>query len=92
MYQGYHGKPVTERPVSVVGEVQKPQVSWFPIGTLYKDVLKSAGGTTLDLQDAVVFDGGPLQGEIVKDLNVGIGKNTSAVMVLPKDHKVSKQK
>ncbi len=92
MYQGYHGKPVTERPISVVGEVQKPQVSWFPIGTLYKDVLKSAGGTTLDLKDAVVFDGGPLQGEIVKDLNVGIGKNTSAVMVLPKDHKVSKVK
>ncbi len=92
MYQGYHGKPVTERPISVVGEVQRPQVTWFPIGTLYKDILNFAGGTTVDLKNAVVFDGGPLQGEVVKDLNIGIGKNTSAVMVLPKDHKVSKVK
>ena len=92
MYQGYHGKPVTERPVSVIGEVHQPQVAWFPIGTLYKDVLKLAGGITIDPSRAVIFDGGPLQGEVVKDLNNGIGKTTSAVMVLPKDHVISKIK
>jgi Na+-translocating ferredoxin:NAD+ oxidoreductase RnfC subunit len=79
-----NGKPVTERPVTITGSVDKPQVVTVPIGTTYRDLIGMAGGT-LNPTD-VVIDGGPMMGTIIKDLDTGIGKTTSGVVVLPEDH------
>ena len=92
VYQGVHGKPVTERPVTVTGEVECPQVVWVPIGTPYEEVINIAGGTKLNCKDVVVLDGGPMKGKVISQLQEGIGKSTTAVLVLPKDHIVSKVK
>ncbi len=77
------GKSVTERMVTVAGEVNKPCVVSVPIGTTYKELLRLAGNVTS--ADVAVIDGGPMMGNIVSDLNAGIAKTTSGIVVLPKD-------
>lgn len=84
MAQACEGKAVTERALTIIGEVENPQVITASLGTTYNDILKIAGGTTTD--DFVVLDGGPMMGQIVKDLDAGIGKTTSGIIVLPADH------
>ncbi len=84
IYHGVHGKPVTERIISVVGEVEAPKVFNVPIGTTYQKLVDLAGGATCDCP--VIIDGGPMMGAIVEDIEDGIGKTTSGVIVLPHDH------
>ncbi|MCK5074587.1 MAG: SLBB domain-containing protein [Bacteriovoracaceae bacterium] len=88
--QSVSGKKVTERALTVTGEVNNPQVMSVPIGTSYNDVLKLAGG--ISHPDAVVMDGGPMMGEIVTDLDRGIAKTTSGLVVLPREHLIVRQK
>ena len=78
------GKPVTERAVTVAGEVHDPKVVTVPIGTTYADLIALAGG--LKIPDAVLIDGGPMMGSIVENREEGIAKTTSGVLALPSDH------
>jgi Na+-translocating ferredoxin:NAD+ oxidoreductase RnfC subunit len=78
------GKPVTERPITITGSVDRPQVVTVPIGTIYKDLINLAGGTKNPTD--ILIDGGPLMGKIVKDPGQGIAKTTSGVVALPQDH------
>jgi Na+-translocating ferredoxin:NAD+ oxidoreductase RnfC subunit len=79
-----NGKPVTERAVTVTGEVREPKVVTVPIGTTYSDMIKIAGGLTAP--DAVLIDGGPMMGNIVEIWDQGIGKTTSGIIALPSSH------
>lgn len=79
-----NGKPVTERPVTIAGSVNKPQVAIIPIGTSYSELIRIAGGT-INATD-VLIDGGPMMGMIVEDPDMGISKTTSGVIALPEDH------
>lgn len=79
-----NGKPVTERTVTVAGEVREPKVVTAPIGTTYSDLIKMAGG--LKMADAILIDGGPMMGNIVELWDQGISKTTSGVLALPPDH------
>ena len=90
MANALNGKAVTERMLSVVGEVEKPQVLTAPIGTSYADIIKIAGGATV--VNPVVIDGGPMMGNIVDDLNSGIGKTTGGILLLPQDHFIVRMK
>ena len=78
------GKPVTERPVTIAGSVNHPQVITVPIGTPYKDLIQMAGGTVHPTD--VIIDGGPMMGSIVEDPDQGIAKTTGGVIALPEDH------
>jgi Na+-translocating ferredoxin:NAD+ oxidoreductase RnfC subunit len=82
--QAVNGKPVTERPVTIAGSVQRPQVVTVPIGTTYRDLIELSGGTQQPTD--VLLDGGPMMGQVVDDPNRGIGKTTSGVVALPADH------
>jgi Na+-translocating ferredoxin:NAD+ oxidoreductase RnfC subunit len=82
--QAVNGKPVTERPVTIAGSVNRPQVVTVPIGTTYQDLIELSGGTQQPTD--VLLDGGPMMGRVVNDLNRGIGKTTSGVIALPADH------
>lgn len=79
-----NGKPVTERAVTLAGEFYNPKIVTVPIGTTYKELIKLADG--LKINDAVLIDGGPMMGKIIQDKNQGIGKITSGVIALPKNH------
>ncbi len=90
MADAVDGKPVTERPVTIAGSVQSPQVVTVPIGTPYGQLIQMAGGP-LNPTD-VVIDGGPMMGSIVQDLHRGIAKTTSGIILLPQDHFIVRMK
>jgi Na+-translocating ferredoxin:NAD+ oxidoreductase RnfC subunit len=84
-----HNKPVTEKIVSVVGEVTKPVTVRVPLGCTLEQVVALAGEITTT--NPIYFLGGPMMGSI------GIGsqritKTTNAILVLPKDHIIIRKK
>jgi Na+-translocating ferredoxin:NAD+ oxidoreductase RnfC subunit len=90
IYQAVNGKPATERVVTITGEVKEPKVLTVPVGTRYSELIALAGGSTL--KEFSVLDGGPMMGNIVTDLDQGIGKSTCAIVLLPSDHYVIRMK
>ena len=90
IYHAVNGKPVTERVVTIAGEVHEPKVVSVPIGTPYSELIKLAGGSKL--KEFTVLDGGPMMGNIVSDLSLGISKTTSGIILLPNDHFVINMK
>lgn len=89
IHDAMNGKPVTERAVTIAGEVKNPQIITVPIGTSYRTLIELAGGVTTE--NPVLIDGGPMMGRMVDDWNNGINKTTSGVLVLPDDHFVIRQ-
>ncbi|MBN2695355.1 SLBB domain-containing protein [bacterium] len=82
--QAIDGKVVTERAITVTGEVINPGVYTVPIGTTYNSLIEIAGG--LKSKDVALIDGGPMMGKIVSDWERGVNKTTSGIILLPKDH------
>lgn len=78
------GMPVTDRVVTLTGEVLKPQVVVAPIGTPITDLLNVAM-SAIPVEDIVVIDGGPMMGRIVSMESV-VKKTTSGLIFLSKDH------
>ncbi|MBN1593167.1 MAG: 4Fe-4S dicluster domain-containing protein [Candidatus Coatesbacteria bacterium] len=77
------GVPVTERLVSVCGEVPRPSVFEVPIGASFRGVLHACGLSSFS--GLSVLDGGVMMGKIVDPDNSYISKTTSAIVVLPED-------
>jgi Na+-translocating ferredoxin:NAD+ oxidoreductase RnfC subunit len=83
IHDAISGDSVTQKVVTLGGEVNHPQVVSVPIGTRYRDLIELAGGATLPVDEYVVIDGGPMMGTLVSDLDAGITKKTSGVLLLP---------
>ena len=84
IYQAvWEGKPVTEKYVSVVGEVANPITVRVPIGMRIQDVVDMAGGITTE--KPVYLLGGPMMGNFGKAYQP-VTKTTNAIIVLPSDH------
>lgn len=84
LVEAFEGRPVTSRHVTVSGAVKNPQTIEFPIGTSVKTAILKAGGSTENPFKVII--GGPMMGEVVKDLEEPITKTTSSLIVLPEDH------
>jgi len=80
------GVPVTERFLTVTGDVARPLIMKVPIGTSIKELIDLAGGSTIG--DFKVVMGGPMMGKITSDLSTPITKTSSGVIVLPTNHNV----
>ncbi len=80
------GKPVTERYVTVGGEVKNPMICKVPIGTPSSVLVELAGGAVID--EFAILMGGPMMGEILKTGQEPVTKTTSGIIVLPVDHNV----
>ena len=80
------GVPVTERFLTVTGEVARPLIMKVPIGTSIEELITLAGGSTIG--DFKVVLGGPMMGKIVSELSTPITKTSSGVVVLPTNHNV----
>ena len=78
------GRPVTEREVTLVGEVRKPQVITAPIGTPVADLLVIAK-PRIPVGEMAVIDGGPMMGRIV-GMDSAVNKTTSGLIFLSKEH------
>ena len=85
VYRAIKGKAVTDKFVTVAGEVKSPVTVSVPIGTQIKELIKYAGGATVDEYD--VISGGPMMGSVVNDRAV-VTKTTNAIIILPKNHNI----
>lgn len=78
-------KPVTEKYVTVAGEVKMPGTFKVPIGTSFSDILKLAGGKTSE--NTKVLKGGPMTGALSNEFDT-VTKNTNGILVFPENHPV----
>ena len=79
----WENQPVTDKCVSVVGEVENPITVRVPIGTRIRDVVAMAGKITTE--KPVYLLGGPMMGSFGSDYQP-VTKTTNAIIVLPEDH------
>lgn len=73
--------PVTEKWVTLGGDIAQPCVVRVPINCGVKNVLDAAGITVPE--GHVVIDGGPMMGNIINPLTAKITKKTKSLLVLP---------
>ena len=86
LYRAVHlNIPVTNKLVSIVGEIDHPLTVRVPLGTTVKEAISLAGKVTVE--DPVYVMGGPMMGRLGTD-NTVITKTTNAIIILPKDHHV----
>lgn len=78
------GKPVLTKWVTVAGAVYAPFTAEVPLGAPAAWLLESAGGLTSP--DDVVFNGGPMMGEVIDVPTFGVGPATTMVLALPAGH------
>ncbi len=74
---------VTEKSVSIVGEIDHPATLRLPIGMRVADAVRAAGEITTDRPAFLM--GGPMMGRIGTPDTV-ITKTTNAIIILPEDH------
>ena len=84
------GAPVTDRFLTVCGEVNKPVVCKIPIGTPSSAAIELAGGPKIS--DFGIVMGGPMMGKVLTDGSEPITKTTSGIIVLPPHHNVIRDK
>lgn len=90
VYNAINGIPVTEKYLTVTGEVNNPVTVKVPIGISIEEAIEIAGGTTI--KEFSVIDGGPMMGRLVSNITEPIKKNTKGLIVLRNDHKIVQSK
>lgn len=86
LYNAVHmNTPVTDKLVSIVGEIDNPLTVRVPLGTTVKEAIALAGRITVDNPAFVM--GGPMMGRLGTE-NTLITKTTNAIIILPQDHHV----
>ncbi len=92
VYKAIHSsKPVVDKVVSVVGEVENPITVRVPIGTQLSEVVAMAGGEKDIGKELAYLVGGPMMGRIVSPYE-RVTKTTNAILVLPEDHLIIQRK
>jgi Na+-translocating ferredoxin:NAD+ oxidoreductase RnfC subunit len=85
IYRAMNGKPVTDKYVTIAGEVKRSVTVKAPIGTKIKELIVLAGGYTRD--NTALISGGPMMGKLISETDV-VTKTTNAIIALPADHSV----
>jgi Na+-translocating ferredoxin:NAD+ oxidoreductase RnfC subunit len=85
-----HDMPVTDRYLTVCGEVNQPVVCRVPIGTPADAVIDLAGGPKIS--DYRIILGGPMMGKVPASGSAAVTKTTSGIIVLPSNHNVIRDK
>ena len=82
--------PVTEKWLTVAGDVVHPVSIRVPIGTPLSACLPLAGGATISNPHYVI--GGVMMGYVEPDLSKPVTKTTGGIIVLPEDHFIVRRK
>ncbi len=85
------GENVTQKYVTVNGEVAEPMTLKVPVGTPVKKLIQYCGGIITGGEFAVL-DGGPMMGKIIDLDKYAVKKTTKSIIVLPEDSIVVEQK
>ena len=76
-------EPVTEKWLTVGGDIKNPTVIRVPIGSKIADIFKKLD---IELKEGYsVIDGGPSMGKIVNPRTYSVTKTTKGILVLPDD-------
>ncbi|GHT21685.1 NADH dehydrogenase [Planctomycetales bacterium] len=87
------GVPVTEKYLSVAGEVEHPCSVKVPLGISLAEVITRAGSIdSRRLADSAYVIGGAMMGYVETDLSKPVTKTTGGVIVLPKEHFIVQRK
>lgn len=93
IYDSLYDKPVTEKYITVVGEVRNPIMLKVPVGTSIAECIDAAGASNLHEYSIII--GGPMMGSIIDDDEADrnyIKKTDGSLIVLPKDHYIVERK
>lgn len=90
VYLAENQKPVTDKFVCIAGAVKKPSTFWTPIGTPFRDLIKHAGGTTV--QEYTIYIGGVMMGQLSHNPDDVVTKTTAGLVILPMEHYIIKRK
>lgn len=77
------GNPVTEKWLTIGGDIPEPTVVRVPINCSVKAVLAAAGVTVPE--GYAVIDGGPAMGNLISPATALVTKKTKALLVLPEE-------
>lgn len=80
-----NGEPVTDKFVTVGGEVEHPATFCVPVGTPISTIIAAAGGPA-DRSEYILILGGPCMGALSEDWETPVTKTTGGVLVFKKDH------
>lgn len=81
---------VTQKYITVAGDIPKSLTVKVPVGTPIIDVLKLSGIENFD--NYAVIDGGPMMGPIMSNLDGFVTKKSKGFVILKKDHYLVKKK
>ncbi|MCL2445873.1 MAG: 4Fe-4S dicluster domain-containing protein [Oscillospiraceae bacterium] len=84
VHHAMHGRPFTQKYLTITGAVASPCVIKAPLGTSFADCLALAGGALVD--DFMVVSGGPMMGKAMtkeQAMQTHVSKTTSGFLVLP---------
>ncbi len=85
------GIPVTDKYVTVAGEVNRPVTLKVPIGTPFEVLVKEAQGPD-SLAGYTVIIGGPATGKLCDSLKETVQKTTGGIIILKTDHPLIRKK
>ena len=86
----FENRGVTEKTLTVGGDVEKPYVIRVPLGARVSDIFSSLG-IKVD-EDHSVLDGGPSMGAIINPNTAIVKKTTKGLLVLPNTSEAIKSK
>ena len=88
--QAVDGTPVTEKYLTIAGEVHNPQTTIVPIGMSMRDCFEMVGGLTV--ATPVVLTGGLMMGGTETDLDQPVTKTMGGLIPLPSNHYLVRRK
>lgn len=90
IYNASNGKPVTEKFITVAGDIPNRVTVKVPVGTPVLDVLRKSDLTSFE--GYTVIGGGPMMGPALTDLSGHITKKDKGFIILKNDHSLIRRK
>ncbi|GAA0076537.1 4Fe-4S dicluster domain-containing protein [Clostridium sp. CTA-5] len=90
IYNASIGKAVTEKYITLAGDIPCRKTVKVLVGTPIIDVLKLSG--IENFEDYAVIDGGPMMGPVMNDLNGYVSKKNKGFVILKKNHSLIRKK
>ena len=84
------GAPVTEKWLTVGGNIDNPTVIKVPVGAKISDIFERLGVTVPD--GHIVIDGGPSMGKIINYRTATVTKTTKGILIIPKNVRAAEAK
>ena len=90
IYKASSGQAVTEKYITLAGDIPNHVTVKVPVGTPVMDVLRLSG--IENFEDYGVIAGGPMMGPLLTDLSGYISKKDKGFVILKKDHPLIQKK